>query len=376
MAWLRSTRDGDFETAALLRRDGDFTRLTRLLLARPELSALPQWLADDPAYWSSISPDQLLRDAPLDVPVLHVGGWCDYMLGGTLSADRAFREHSAETAHLVIGPWTHLPWNRLAGASDMGPRAEYSVDAAAQLRFFDFYLKGIGDRPDAVELFDPGRRDWATFDGPPVGSPRSLHLTSTGLAGTLLTDGCLAIDPAEAAVDRIVHDPSNPAPLVGGHVGTPPGFVDRARTDDRADVAVFTTAPYAEDVRIAGDVELRLACEASCARFDLAATVSVVSPGGEAIVLRTAFMRVTSALPEPAAISFRGVFATVPAGHCLRLSVQGAGSPAFDVAHDVAASGQPRPILLTLRHGGEAGSRLVVPCLPCAASRPEAGRDI
>ena len=41
------------------------------------------WLADDPSYWRTRSPQLLLEGVTLDVPVLHVGGWNDIMLEGT-----------------------------------------------------------------------------------------------------------------------------------------------------------------------------------------------------------------------------------------------------------------------------------------------------
>ncbi|MGO8078213.1 hypothetical protein AB9F41_38470, partial [Rhizobium leguminosarum] len=44
------------------------------------------WLADDPSYWRTRSPQSLLEGVTLYVPVLHVGGWNDIMLEGTFAA--------------------------------------------------------------------------------------------------------------------------------------------------------------------------------------------------------------------------------------------------------------------------------------------------
>ena len=360
MAWLRASRDGDHEMASQLRNDISAERLAEMLSERPDFSHLSAWREDAPDYWSQISPDQLLANDPLDIPVMHLGGWYDYMLGGTLAADAAFRAARPDTSHLVIGPWTHIPWNRSAGNSDMGPAAEYSVDRA-QLRFFDFYLKGIGERPGTVELFDVGKRHWVHFDRKPEVPAVPFYLRSSGLAATLLTDGGLTPEPPLRGIDRLVHDPSNPTPLVGGHLGTPQGLVDRARIDDRADVAVYTTPIFGSEVLVCGKVVLHLNCEASFPRFDIGATLSLVSPDGVALVLRTAFTRCTSSGPRLLAICLQDVLVTVPAGSSLRLSLQGGGSPAFEVARAEVPSGQPRPILITIRHGGSEPSWLELP---------------
>ncbi len=330
MGWLEATRRGDFAAAAELRHDANTDRLSAFLLARPELSQLGKWRADDPAYWASLSPDQLLQGDALDVPVLHIGGWCDYMLGGTFAADAAFRARHPDSSHLVVGPWTHLPWNRSAGAADMGPAAEYSIDRA-QLRFFDLYLKQKGVRPDAVELFDVGQRQWRRFDGLPALARKALHLHSDGLAATLLTDGRLEAEPGQGGIDRLVHDPSNPAPLIGGHHGTPAGFVNRARADDRADVAVYSTAPFERETLLCGEVVLHLSCGASFAPFDVVASLSVVSPSGETIVLCTGVRRNDTAAVAALELSLPAVCVTLAAGQALRLSLQGAAAPMFAV---------------------------------------------
>ena len=285
------------------------------------------------------------------------------MLRGTVTADAVFRAARPESAHLVVGPWSHLPWNRSAGMADLGATAESSIDRA-QLRFFDFYLKGQGERPAAVRLFDVGQRQWREYETMPVPARRSLFLQSDGLAATLLTDGRLEAEPGEAGVDRLVHDPSNPAPLIGGHLGTPPGFVSRARADDRADVAVYTSAPAERETLVCGEVVLHRDAVASDAPFDIVARLSLVSATGDTMVLCTSTRRHDVAGESALDLSFPSVCVTLGIGESLRLSVQGGGAPMFAVASAlVPPSPQPRPITIALRHGGSYGSSLDLPLI-------------
>ncbi|MGG3815687.1 CocE/NonD family hydrolase, partial [Methylorubrum rhodesianum] len=194
------------------------------------------WLGDDPAYWDAIAPARLLAGSDLAVPGLHVGGWQDFLLDGTLRAYQAFRAGPAPQ-RLLIGPWTHAPWGRRVGSLDLGPEAATPIDAAT-VAFLDHVLLGREDPGPPVRLFDVGRRGWAGFSAWPEPEPTALYLASDGLAATA-AGGRLAAAPGAAGEDRLVHDPWRPAPIVGGPWGTPPGYQDRAALDDRSDVAVY-----------------------------------------------------------------------------------------------------------------------------------------
>ncbi|WEX09649.1 CocE/NonD family hydrolase [Chelativorans sp. AA-79] len=360
MAKLKAARAGDLEAHAALSGPCGHDRLRELLVARPDLSHLAAWLADDPSYWARIAPSQLLADDPLDIPVLHTGGWNDFLLGGTLAADAAFRAKSPQTAHLVVGPWAHLPWNRSAGTADMGAAAEFSVDRA-QLAFFDFYLKGQGERPPSAQMFDMGRRRWLTLPHRPAAASTSFFLASSGLAAALVSDGRLAREPGEPGEDLFVHDPTRPAPMVGGALGTPNGFADPRAADDRADVAVYTTPPFEKTVLLAGEAKAAIQVATAEPGFDLSARLSLVHPQGGAFVLATGYARSHAGGSQEIAIALNATCATVPAGCALRLSLQGGGWPAFDI-HPASGMGAA-PVTLQISHGAMRPSRIDLPIL-------------
>lgn len=358
MARLKAARLGDHQAHAALGAHAGTVALRDFLLSRPDLSHLATWLADDPAYWRAVSPAHLLGAESLAIPALHIGGWNDFLLRGTLSADAAFRRAAPESAHLIVGPWAHLPWNRSAGAADMGPAAEFSVDRAL-LAFFDFYLKGRGSRPPSLRLFDMGLKRWLTAPERPDPAPRSVFLASTGLAAALVTEGALQESPAAPAQDVIVHDPTRPAPMVGGALGTPAGFADPRAADDRADVAVYTTPPVPTPLLLLGEARAAIRVATSAPGFDLAARLSLVDPHGGARVLATAHARRPRGGTQEVPLAFGAVCATVPAGHALRLSLQAGAWPAFEIFP--AAGPGAAPVTLSIRHGAAQPSRLDLP---------------
>ena len=358
MALLKALHDRDRETHAELSALKGLREIADYLCARPGLSHLKRWMENGTGDWEQVSPAHLLQDIPLDIPVLHTGGWFDFMLEGTLAADRAFRNAAPETAHLAIGPWAHMPWNGASGSVRIPEAEAYSVDRA-NVGFFNFYLKGIGEPPPAVTLFDMGSCCWTRFDRWPETFEKSLRLASGGLAATLANDGKLA-DEAGDGEDILVSDPFRPAPLVGGHVGEPSGFADRAAVDDRSDVAVYTTAPLAQDFTLCGPVRADITINTEAPVFDLVATLSLVTPTGKANMIQTGITR-TKNTGAPVSVGLRAAFVTVPAGFSLRLSLQAAAWPAFSLhAQDPASAEGVEPLTLAICH---AASRLVLSVL-------------
>ena len=102
------------------------------------------------AYWESIAyPWRAL--AGLGVPALHVAGWYDLFLGGTLRNYRAMADGPAGAGQrLVIGPWTHLTFDgHLVGRSFPGGGTRES--GLGELTV-DFWRAALGDGEAAARL--------------------------------------------------------------------------------------------------------------------------------------------------------------------------------------------------------------------------------
>jgi putative CocE/NonD family hydrolase len=288
------------------------------------------WLerdADD-AYWARISPSaSVARLREGGVPALFVGGWYDTHLPGTLAASEALGGNTS----LLVGPWTHFPWDRQVGDLDFGPTAVSKVDQA-QVAWFRRWLRDSGEDRPALSVFDLGACCWRSYDRWPD-ERLDLHLAGEGLASIDIESGTLAPAPSnEPAIEYLVHDPWRPAPSVGGAFGTPPGPVDRIKVDSRSDVLTFTTEPLDGSSTIVGEVSVDLPIVSDRAHFDLSCTVSRVGADRRVITLAEGYRAVRDHRSgDRIAVSLRKTCATLRAGERLRLSIAAASFPAYPV---------------------------------------------
>lgn len=328
-----------------------------------------EWLAhpEPDEYWAQRSPD--LR--AVDLPMLHIGGWFDPYLRGTLHLYRAMANRSTRPQHLLVGPWGHIPWGRCVGVVDFGPEAVSPVDQL-QRRWFDQFLKGIDTgilTEKSVRLFEMGSNRWQFFQTWPNRPCQSYFLASTGLASVRedagrLTQRC----PDSCSQDVIVHDPWRPVPALGGHASLPSGCFDRASIDCRADVLTYTSAPLRENLHLVGAVTVAVFCTADAPSFDLCAVLSEVHPGGSVFNITQGYGRVK---PEqssaPLHITLQPTCAQVATGNALRLSLSAACFPAYPVnpgtgaQPEQASLGEARIITLSVQSGGDRPSQVRLP---------------
>jgi uncharacterized protein len=335
--------------AETARRSGDRAQFEQLLAAsynlplhntQPEIlpadSFYWDWLANasgDAAYWRELRPDV----AAIDLPMLHIGGWYDSYLRGTL---RVYDE-APRTAlqQLCIGPWAHLPWGRQVGAARFGAEADSPIDQL-QIRWFDHFLKGI-DRGLEAEppllLFEMGGDRWQRLPDQSLLDPTSsdrtiLWLQSNGLANLREDDGILDWEQPNNShsTDWIVHDPWRPAPSIGGHNALPWGRFDRGSCDSRSDVATYTTEPLTEEIVLLGQGVLSVQIQTESPSFDLCAVLSIVDD-------RSCFnlcqgYRSLLVKPEgPIEVLLQPIYQRIFAGQRLRLSLSAACFPAHPV---------------------------------------------
>lgn len=322
-------------------------------------------------YWERIAPAGKL--AGLDIPVLHVGGWYDLMLPGTLGAYRDLDATAAAPQSLIVGPWTHMNWTGWQPAKPMGPAAESDIDHAL-VAWFDRWLK---DKPDSgrdapfVRLFEVGGDRWVEFDHFPDPEPTPFYLSGTGRAALVSGSGQLEGNCADGLVhDAIVLDPWRPTPTTGGHSDDPGGRVNRAETDARSDVATFTTAPMQKDLQLAGTPRAVIHCASDQDSFDLSLVLSEVLPDGRVLNLTEGYRRIAPGTDtNPVVIDLRPIVAHVATGHALRLSVALASYPAHalntgDGTADRDARVMDVPVTtVTLAHGHPAPSCLLLPVM-------------
>ena len=343
------------------------------------------------SYWQQLTP-QL---DPVDLPMLHIGGWFDPYLRGDL---RLYHEMSARSAYphpLWIGPWGHIPWGRKVGAVDFGPAAISPIDWL-QIRWFDRVLKGkpwqiedlVGGEPGAdlpVCLFEMGRNQWRQLADWPEPPMKTYFLQSDGLANIREDSGTLVETAGTPGYDVIVHDPWNPAPALGGHSAIPAGVFERTAIDSRGDVLTYTTAPLTAELRVAGVVKVDCAIAASTPSYDLCAVLSRVRDG-KVYNLTQGYQRVdridqrelaeTTEQPTLSLKLHPTCFSLEP-GEALRLSLSAACFPAYPVNPGTGAQPEATRLIdaqiitLTITTGGADGSQLRLPMITTPMEPPD-----
>ncbi|MEO1146067.1 MAG: CocE/NonD family hydrolase [Cyanobacteria bacterium J06638_22] len=293
-------------------------------------------------YWQVRSPKTYLNG--IDLPMLHIGGWYDTHLRGSLKVYQHMSAQSSQPQHLWIGPWAHLPWGRQVGAADYGSAASSPIDEC-QIRWFDHFLKHkdtglLQEHP--VHLFEMGSNRWLSLPHYPDAPQPMFRLQSNGLAcmgdrhGQLIPSDA-STERTEDIADAFVHDPWRPVPSSGGHATMPAGMSDRTALDSRTDVVTYTTAPLTEPLHLAGTIQLTLQVTADAPSFDLSTILSDVSPDGRVLSFTQGYQRTDTpanhALDKPLTvqITLQPTCIRLSAGHSLRLSLSAAAFPAYAV---------------------------------------------
>jgi uncharacterized protein len=282
------------------------------------------WLDSDDSYWQKLSPDV----SSIELPMLHIGGWFDTYMRGTLRSYQASSKKYVQ--HLIVGVWAHLPWGRKVGSIDYGADAVSFCDRA-QIRWFDHFLKGAELTDPPVQLFEMGSNQWRSFSEFPNSSQTTFMLKSSGLAGMDDREGKLTSELSDSAIDVIVHDPWRPVPALGGHVAYPCGSFDRSEIDCRSDVLTYTTEPLEADLHIAGKIVVELYASSDAASFDLCAVLSEVKPNGSVMNFSQGYLRSDRSELSAYRIVLQPTCIRIAQGSAIRLSVSGACFPAYVV---------------------------------------------
>jgi uncharacterized protein len=359
------------------------------------------WLAhpDDDAYWKQWSIEEHFSD--IQVPALHIGGWYDIFLAGTLRNYMGIKAHGGteearKGQRLLVQIGGHAGFGRRIGDVEFGDESLKFPSTDVVIAWYDYLFKGVQNEfaTVPVHLFVMGENkyhqesDWP----PPEGKLTRYYLHSGGSANSLHGDGGLsAMPPKRETPDKFTYDPANPVPTIGGSLCCDaahyePGPRDQRPAENRNDVLVYSTKPLAEDMEISGPVTLELWASSSAVDTDFTAKLVDVSPGGFAMDLTDGIlrMRYRDSQEHPQLMNPDQVYkisldlwATANVfkkGHILRLEVSSSNFPRFDrnlnTGAEQATSREFVSATNTILHDAEHPSVLLLPVIPAGSAAP------
>ncbi len=288
----------------------------------PPLRGVPQgaffldWLANPPdsAYWRALSP--LTHFDRFDLPALHIAGWADPFVAGTMATYERARAVTRQPQHLIAGPWAHMPWQRWVGELDCGPAAVSQVDAW-QVAWFDRWLKGedTGVVP-LTRWFVLGPNVWQEGDRPWLETPGQTWY----LDGETLS----ANPPPHPEPRTYVSDPRNPVR------STPYGPYSQRAVETRWDVLRYTSAPLAQSYRLQGRPQLAFQAETDAVQTDWVVKLMVGFPdGGELLVSMGVWRGAVSPGIQTYTVTLRPTAWEIPAGSSWIVAIASGAFPAI-----------------------------------------------
>lgn len=294
-------------------------------------------------YWRAMAVSE--RYGSIACPALHIGGWNDIFLEGTL------RNYAALGGRLLIGPWAHAVPFDVIGETEYGPDAmQASLDmTAVHLRWFDNQLSRpeevLAPEEDApVRIFVMGANEWRDEASWPLAraKPTMLFLRSGGRLAPAAAD-------SDEQPDSYVFNPLDPVPTVGGatflpglYVGRHAGPRDQTAVELRPDVLTYTSEPLPRPTEISGRVAAVLFAASSAADTDWTAKLVDVHPDGRTLGLLDGIVRaryrnsrecpelLESGKVHEYELDLGSISIVIEAGHRLRLQISSSNFPKFD----------------------------------------------
>lgn len=316
------------------------------------------------------------------VPGIHIGGWYDTFLQGTLDGFVSRQNEGGAgakgTQKLVIGPWTHYwPVSMELGDFTVPEKAMSPPYDISPKSWFDHYLKeidnGVEKLPNVIYYimgpFDgsssSGNR-WAAAETWPIPAvATTLYLTQQhGLETKTPSNGTLSY----------LYDPCQPLQTLGGrNLFLKSGPVDQRIIEERNDILVFSTPPLKEDVEVTGQLIAKLYFTTDQKDTDFVVRLCDVYPDGRSILVTEGGYRLATMNkgkeshhePVEVEIDLLATSIVFAKGHSIRISVSSSNYPRYEKNMNVGLygchTGKCHVAKNTLHMGPEHPSRVILP---------------
>ncbi|MEX1140495.1 MAG: CocE/NonD family hydrolase [Bacteroidota bacterium] len=234
-------------------------------------------------YWKSRNVPQHMNN--VKPAVMTVGGWFDSEdPWGAVNIYRAIETKNPGVSNMLVwGPWLHGGWARMdgdtLGYAHFGSKTSLWYRENIELKFFTAHLKGDGktDLPETW-AYMTGGNEWKSFSAWPPKEAKAKQLYFH--AGGEISFSA----PAETdkSYNEYVSEPGKPIPFTAatttrmGHLFM---VEDQRFASTRPDVLVYETEELAEDITIAGPIEVNLYASTTGTDCDWVVKLIDVFPG-------------------------------------------------------------------------------------------------
>lgn len=236
------------------------------------------------AYWQRRS--RLHSIHRTQIPTLFVGGYYDQedLNGPQIMYTAMERTDTFHRNFIVLGPWCHGQWG--SNEADSLGKIAFGSNTAGwfqdlQKRWFDYWLKGIGDGHFAeATCFQTGSDQWKTYDvWPPRNAERRRFYAHA--------DHTAGFEPAGDGSVSYVSDPAKPIPYRTQPIEATYGPGSRWRSwqvedqrfvASRPDVVSFCGDSLTADLTVAGNVVAHLWASTTASDADFVVKLIDVYP--------------------------------------------------------------------------------------------------
>jgi putative CocE/NonD family hydrolase len=355
--------------------------------------------ASDP-YWKGIAYQDQDSYSKMTVASLSVTGWFDVSFAGSPANYNGMKKfgatQQARRPSLIIGPWSHVMFERSVGGIDYGPEATFDVKSYS-VRWFDHFLKGIDNGIEndfPVHVFVMGENRWhAERDWPLPQTVFTKYYLDSSVRVASLSGALTTLLPRTDASDSYTYDPNNPTldptAFCKDGSGNLDGAWDTGSAGTTDDVLVYETPSLTSPVEVTGPVEATLYAVTSVQDTDWMVRLLDVQPDGRSLLLADGVLRARSRGKDGRfnaeqlstidagkiykyTIRFwRGTGNLFKQGHRIRLEISSSWYPFFlpnlnsgsDNLADIPIS-KARVARQTVHHGPKFPSHVVLPIIP------------
>jgi uncharacterized protein len=328
------------------------------------------------AFWKQVN--AIEKAHLVKCPQVHVGGWYDIFLQGTIDAFSAVQTNSCagckEQHKLIIGPWAH----RWKGVQELGDFPVPSLgnsplSPVSAIAWFDHYMKGenngIGDAP-SIQYYVMGPFEGTPSKGNKWKSARRWPPDATYVQMYLTDKKTLqkGEKPTSASLCHVLFDPLNPVPTIGGrNLFIPSGPKNLQGIEERSDVITFTTETLTEDTEVTGHISALLYASNVCCERDVCLRLTDVYPDGKSILIAEGTAHISPQEPktaQPVHIDMWSTSMVFAKGHKIRLTVSGSNFPAYEASlasNPENIEQDKQNVCFSLHSGGSSASYISLP---------------